>query len=194
MTRTKTITLAVLAVAFVVLVVRFIRSGSQEEIRTAAGASATPSSVAGPEAKEADRLKVTVFFGREEDDLLVGETREIPAGTSAVQEARDIVTELIKGPAEGSVPTLSSETKIEQIFITKDGTAYVDLSRDVVAHHPSGSSAEIATVFAIVNSLAYNIKAVKRVFILVDGEERETLNGHLSLSRSLRPNYSLIAK
>ncbi len=56
----------------------------------------------------------------------------------------------------------------------KEGIAYVDFSGELSADHPSGSEAELATVFAVVNTLAYNYKDVKRVFILIDGTERES--------------------
>ena len=35
---------------------------------------------------------------------------------------------------------------------------------------------------------------IKKVFILVDGEERETLDGHITLDRAFAPDFSLVAK
>ena len=194
MSRSKIVLLAVLTLGLVVLAVRFIRSGNREEIRPVAAGPTTPSAEAGPETAVAARRAVTIYFGREDDDKLVGEIREIPADPSPAREAQAIMAELLKGSSEGHVAAIPSGTRLEQLFITRDGTAYVDLSRDVVAQHPSGSSAELATIYAIVNSLAANIRAVKNVFILIDGEERETLAGHVRLNGSLRPDYSLIAK
>jgi spore germination protein GerM len=194
MSRSKTILLAVLAVVLVVLAIRFIRSGNREEIRPAEAVPTVPSGEAGPETASAARRPVTVYFAREEDEFLVGEIREISADPSPAREAQAVMAELLKGSSEGHIPAVPAGTRLEQLFITKDGTAYVDLSRDAVTLHPSGSSAELATIYAIVDSLAANIKTIKRVFILIDGEERETFNGHIRLDAALRPNYSLIAK
>jgi len=33
----------------------------------------------------------------------------------------------------------------------------------------------LATVYSIVNTLAYNFKPIKKVFLLVEGSEKETL-------------------
>jgi len=194
MSRRDVILLSVLAVLLVALAVRFIRSGNREDIRPAEKTEPAAENRPSPEAGAPPRRMVTVFFAREEDDKLVGETREIPADPSPEREARAILAELLDGSAAGNLSPLPPGTKLEQVFITRTGTAYVDFSRDIVLRHPSGTSAETATIFAVVNSLAANLKAVKRVFILVDGEERETLSGHLSLNRSLRPNMNLVAK
>jgi spore germination protein GerM len=78
--------------------------------------------------------------------------------------------------------------------VTRSGVAYVDFSKDIVEKHLSGSSAEISTIYSVVNSLAYNFDSIKRVFILIEGREKETLGGHISLSKAFLPLYDLIAK
>ena len=145
-----------------------------------------------PPAKET--IKATLFFQRDDDDRLVAETREIVSTGSVAGDAELLLTELIKGSANGLVSALPPETKLRQVFLTKDGTAYVDFSKELAAAHPSGTDAEAATVYAIVDTLAVNFKAVKKVFILVDGEERETLNGHVTLDRAYLPDYTRIAR
>jgi len=137
---------------------------------------------------------ITLFLPSEEDNLLHPEPREILSGPSAAEEAEQAVKELIRGSDKGNVSPLPPETKLRQLFITKEGTAYVDFSREFMENHPSGSSAELATVYSIVNTLAYNFKSIKRVFILVEGGERETLSGHINLSQPFVPLYSLNAR
>jgi len=46
----------------------------------------------------------------------------------------------------------------------------------------------------VVNTLVYNFKPVKKVVLLVEGAERETLGGHVDLSRAFFPDYSLVAR
>jgi hypothetical protein len=72
--------------------------------------------------------------------------------------------------------------------------AYVDFSKEIQDKSLSGSEAEMAAVYSIVNSLTYNFKSIKKVLILVDGEEAETLAGHINLSKPFAPDYSLIAQ
>jgi spore germination protein GerM len=190
--RRKAILAAVLLVLLAVLVAIFLQTGFRERIKTSA-VSPSPSKEPAPEA-EKPMKKVTLFFVQEEDGLLAPEEHQIPAGNSVVEEARETIDELLKGPSTGLISPLPAETKLEQIFVTNDGTAYVDFSKDLVDQHPSGTEAELATVYAVVDSLTYNFKSIKKVFILVEGEERETLGGHIALDHPFLPNYSLIIK
>jgi hypothetical protein len=68
----------------------------------------------------------------------------------------------------------------------------VDLSAEVVRAHPGGSLNELLTVYAIVNAVAANLPAVRRVQILVDGKEADTIAGHVDLRRPLTRNDSLV--
>jgi len=148
-----------------------------------------------PEPAPARKSKIVkLFFISEDDSLLHPEQREILAGPSIVEEAEQAVEELIRGSDKGYLSPLPPETKLRQLFVTKDGVAYVDLSREIMERHPSGSSAELATVYSIVNTLAYNFKPIKKVFLLVEGSEKETLSGHINLSQPFVPLYSLNAQ
>ncbi len=180
-----------LCVVLAALVVVFFWSSGNERLRKS---DARPSSSAPAAPADMETKSVSLFFLREDDGLLVAEPREIATDASIVHEAEAVIAELIKGSRGELVSPLPPETKLSQLFITKEGTAYVDFSRDLVDNHPAGVAAEISTVYAVVDSLAYNFKSIKKVFILIDGEERETLAGHLSLDRPFSPNYSLIAK
>jgi len=47
-------------------------------------------------------------------------------------------------------------------------------------------------VYAVVNSVAGNFPAVRRVQILLDGLPADTLAGHIDLSRPLTPDLTLL--
>lgn len=192
MEKRKNVLAAALFVLLAVLVVVFFRTSGREKIRRSEDVSSSSASVQNTAEKQ--MKTVSLFFLREEDGLLVPEEREIAADASLVREAKEVISELIKGPRGDLVSPLPPETKLGQLFITKDGTAYVDVSKDIVDYHPSGTAAEMSTVYTIVNSLTYNFKPIKKVFILIEGEERETLGGHISLDRPFLPDYSLVAK
>lgn len=141
------------------------------------------------------RRTVKLLFLSEEREALVPEEREIVADPSSPAfEARQILTELIKGSSAGLLSSIPPETKLIQVYITKEGTAYADFSREFSDRHPSGSNAEIATIYAVVDSLAYNLKSVKKVCLLIDGEERETLAGHIAINHAILPDFSRIAE
>jgi spore germination protein GerM len=196
----KTALVVGLLIVLAVLVAVFFRSGAREVIRKseplAASASASSGVATAPSDASAAQptLKVSVFFIRPSDGLLAPEEREIPASDSLVQETEAYIAELIKGPTSDLAAAVPAGTKLGRVYVTREGTAYVDFSRELVENHPSGTTAELSTVYAVVDGLAFNFKAVKKVFILVDGEERETLAGHIGLDRPFSPDYSLIAK
>ena len=137
--------------------------------------------------------KIVLFFLSEQDDLLHPEERELIFDTVVVNQAKLVIEELIKGSLQEKISPLPAETKLREIFITSKGIAYVDFSKELHDNHPSGSTAEICTIFAVVNSLTYNFKTIKRVYILIDGGEQETLQGHIDLKHSFLPRYDLIA-
>ncbi|MEW5902566.1 MAG: GerMN domain-containing protein [Acidobacteriota bacterium] len=178
--------------ALLVLIAVFFRGGGGENIRPAAG---LPSEESVPPQESTPQVKTfTLFFLSEEDGLLHPEPREIPAAPSVVKEAEEVVEALIKGSEKGFLSPFPAETKLRQLFITKEGMAYVDFSREFMEKHPSGSSAEMATVYSVVNTLAFNFKPIKKVFILVEGGEKETLSGHINLNQAFLPLYSLNAR
>lgn len=184
--------LSVLAIILIVLVVIFFRGGGGEKVRRF-----VEENVPKPEAHGASRPEtrtITLFFLDDPDDFLHKETRDIPAGPTVADEAERALAELIKGSEKGLLSPLPPETRVRQVFVDKDGLATVDLSRDVAEKFAYGSSSELAAVYAVVDTLAYNFKPIKKVLILVEGAERETLGGHVDLTRALRPDYSLVAK
>ena len=184
--------LGALFILLVVLVVLFFRSGGEEKIKPSAEVT-TPAQES-LSRKAGEIKKVVLFFPSEEDSLLHKEKREIFVNASLTQEARQTIKELLDGSKNGLLSPFPQETKLRELFITKEGVAYVDFSREIQGNHLSGSSSEIATVFSIVNSLAYNFKSIKKVFILIEGGEKETLGGHISLARPFLPQYDLVAE
>lgn len=189
--RTKIILAGLLVVALIILALAFFTGSGREKIKKSLDLPAATATAA-PSETPATRV-VALYFMADNDDFLHAEEREIPAGPP-LDEAKAVVTELIAGPRTGLVAAIPAETRLIQMFITKEGTAYVDLSKDIQERILPGSSSEICAVYSIVNSLTHNIKAIRKVFILVDGQERDTLAGHVNLELALQPDTSLIAR
>jgi len=196
MSKRRSFLIPILAVLAAALAAFFFLSGNRESIKKSPEFSAAgPGETVGPASDGRPKRKVTLFFLRDDSESLIPEEREITAEPGApTSEARSILLELIKGSSTGLLSPLPPETKLIQVYATRDGTLYADFSRELAERHSSGSSAEIATVYAIVDALAYNIRTVKKVFILVEGEEKETLAGHIILDRPILPDFSLIGK
>jgi hypothetical protein len=142
---------------------------------------------------EQNRREVTLFFQEGDSESLGPEKRKIFLTSSAADQAKQIVVELINGPLEkGLLPTLPPQTRLRGFYLDRSGTAYVDFSSELVDFHPGGTDEEIATIFSIVDSLVYNLPQIKRVHILVNGEERDTLKSHLDLRRDYAKDMSIV--
>lgn len=187
------IVLGFLIVVLAGLVIIFFTGGEKEKIRHQIDANA-PKPQAAPAGDTAERKTVTLFFLSDGDDLLHREEREIASGPSVGEEAQRALQELVKGSAHDLLAPLPAETKIRQVFVSKEGVAYVDFSRDIVEKFSYGSTSELAAVYAVVDTLTFNFKAVKKVAFLVEGTEKETLGGHIDLSRPFVPDFKLVAK
>jgi|WetSurMetagenome_2_1015567.scaffolds.fasta_scaffold229886_1 spore germination protein GerM len=188
----RIILLVSLAVLLAVLAVIFFRGGEKEKIRHETEASPAKGTAAAPAEKGVRTVRL--YFLSEDDDLLHAEHREIAAGKDIASEIETTVGELLKGSSGSLVSPFPADTKLRQVFVTKDGTAYVDFGKGLGDNASYGASSEMAAVYALVNTVAFNFKSVRRVSILVEGAERETLGGHIDLSRPLVPQYSLVAK
>ena len=164
------------------------------------GTAVEPAQAESPAAAEApsfisepNRREVSLFFQEADSENLGAESRKIFLTTSVADQAKQIVVELINGPQEpGLLPTLPPQTSLRGLYLDRRGAAYVDLSSEAADLHPGGTGEEIATIYSLVDSLTYNLPEIKRVRILINGEERETLKNHLDLRRDYRKDMSIV--
>jgi len=138
------------------------------------------------------KREVILYFSDREGEYLIGERREILKKNTLSEEAKETVIELIKGPEGKLLRTLPPRTKLLNLQINDAGLAKVNFNQALSKDHPGGSSAEMMTVYSIVNSLSFNFPQIKRVQILIDGKPIETITGHLSLSLPVSPKPDLI--
>jgi hypothetical protein len=152
-----------------------------------------PAASASPSAAEI-RISVKLLFPSETEPALVVEERAVAYSPELPRQLRLVLEELLRGSQSEHLPPLPADTKILAVYITAEGLAYVDLSKEAAAGQPGGSLDERLSVYAVVNTLASNFPAVRRVQILIDGKPAETLAGHVDLSRPLVPDLTLIAE
>jgi len=128
-----------------------------------------------------EMVEANLYFSDSQAMYLVPEKRKIPQTPSL---ARQAVIELIRGPENSDLySTIPEGTQINEIYIVDD-IAYIDLSEEIFKNHPGGSSGELMTVYSIVNTLT-EIPPIKGVQILVGGNERESLVGHIDINMPL---------
>jgi spore germination protein GerM len=143
-----------------------------------------------PPAAQTGTVLVTLFFASHDGDALVREGREIDASAELDESVQAVLEELISGPVGDYAPVLPYNTQIRGVQVQGD-LALVDFGKELVAAMPAGSSAEMAAVYSVVDSIAANFPQIKKVQITIDGEHVSTLKGHLDLRGPLVPDYTL---
>jgi len=141
-----------------------------------------------------EKKGILLYFSDGESEYLIGEKREILKRDEIEEEAKDAINELIKGPKGKLIPTLPTQTKLLSLELGEDGVAKVNFNKALSKDHPGGSSAEMMTLYSVVNSLTLNFPQIKRVQILIEGKGVETIAGHLSLKKPIPPNPDLIRR
>ena len=138
------------------------------------------------------RINVKLFFTNSDSEVLIPEERSIIYDDELISQAKEVLRELIQGPQEKLVSTIPKDTQLRDLFISKEGVAYADFSGELATAHPGGTTAEIATIYSIVDTLTLNFPQIKKVQILVDDQSVETLKGHVDLSHPLTQDLSLV--
>jgi hypothetical protein len=133
----------------------------------------------------------TLYYGTPDGQGLAAVKREVPLGDGPREQGRQILeSELDPAPAP-YVSLIPPGTMLRAFFITDRGDAFVDLSPEVSTMHPGGSTNELLTVYAIVNTVTANLSSVERVQILIDGKQADTLAGHVDLRRPFERDTSM---
>ena len=156
--------------------------------QTAPAGLATGSPTSGAERQ----ISATLYYVSHDGLSLDTVKRDVRFGEAVADQARHIVEAQL---AESAAPLLSAipaGTALRAVFVNERGDAFVDLSADVTSKHTGGSLDELFTVYTIVNALTENLPAVKRVQILVDGKEVDTLAGHVDLRHPLQKSLKWV--
>ncbi|PYS41095.1 MAG: hypothetical protein DMG14_08480 [Acidobacteria bacterium] len=138
-------------------------------------------------------VAVKLFFpAASGEPLLTAEDEKIFKSGELANRAKQILQKLQEGPhSESMFPSLPKDTKVQDLFISEQGIAFINFSNTVALNHPGGVLNELATVYSIVDSLTYNLPEIKEVKILIGGVEKETLAGHCLLLLPLSMDLSL---
>lgn len=131
---------------------------------------------------------LVIYFATPDAQQLVGVRKWVRPEEATPQKALEL---LIAGsPRSDLISPVPPQTRLLNLEI-RDGSAWADFSHELVLHHPGGSAGEILTVYAIVSTLT-QFEDIQRVMILVEGQVRETLVGHLDISRPIARDESLV--
>ncbi len=183
MNRALKITLVVLAVLLVAAAISW-RGLRQRVARTSPPAQAQRALVEAPAASPAAPLvAVRLYWAAPEGSgrLAPVEIR-LPLAEDPEQRARQVLNALIVDAPSPQHRTLPLELTLLAFYLLPDGSAVADFSHDLATATPSGILSEQMSVESIARTLEANLPAVRRLKILIQGQEQETLAGHLDLT------------
>lgn len=107
---------------------------------------------------------------------------EMKLSADPVERGRQLLTALIDGPADPSLRTLPPGASLLEFYMLPGGVAVADFSSELATELPSGIESEQLAVESIADTLAANIPNLRRLKILIDGQEAQTLAGHIDLT------------
>lgn len=134
---------------------------------------------------------VTLYFPSNDQHALVEETRQMTLASSNPDRIRQVMLALMEGSEQGQNRPLPPSADVRAVFLTPDGTAYLDLSSSALSVFQPGIESETLAVYSIVDSICADVPAVKRVKFLIQGQEVDTLEGHVDLTNAFVPSQVL---
>jgi len=136
-------------------------------------------------------VTLVLYFPDDQAMYLEREERTVETAEGETYESL-AVKALIEGPAvEGHGASIPEGTELLSLEIT-DGVAYANFSEEFVANHWGGSTGETMTIYSVVNTLTESANVTAVVF-MVEGEELESLAGHMDLTGPIERNEDIIA-
>jgi hypothetical protein len=115
-------------------------------------------------------------------DQVAPVTIQLPLSADPVQRAKQVLHALIVSAPAAEQRTLPADAEILGFYVLPDGTAIADFSDALVSEIPSGILSEERVVDSIVQTLENNVPNLRRLKILIHGQEAETLAGHVDLT------------
>jgi hypothetical protein len=129
------------------------------------------------------RVKAKLFWASPEgDETLAPTTVELPLSNDPALRAKQILNSLLAGPVDTELRTLPPDAALLEFYLLSDGTGVADFSEPLATSLPSGIQSEALAVESIARTLEANVPRVRRLKILIHGQETETLAGHLDLT------------
>ncbi len=107
---------------------------------------------------------------------------ELPLSADPVERSKQLLRKLISDPPSTDQRTLPADATLLDFYLLPDGTAVADFSDAVASEMPSGILSEQLAVDSIARTLETNVTGLRRLKILIHGQEVDTLAGNVDLT------------
>lgn len=137
-----------------------------------------------------ETMQVITYHATNDAMYLIPEIHIVPKNDHPAQTSIELLLAGTKNSALVSV--IPPDTKLRNVWV-KDHIAYVDFNDKLIKNNTGGSTSELLLVGAIVNTLT-EIPTIQKVQILVEGEEIDTIVGHMDTREPLSRSEKIIKK
>ena len=129
-------------------------------------------------------VKARMFWiSGDDESALAGTNVELALSKDPVLRSKQVLNTLLAGPVDSDLRTLPAEGALLAFYVLPDGTAVADFSEALATATPSGIQSEQLAVDSIARTLEANVPQVRRLKILIHGQELDTLAGHVDLTQ-----------
>lgn len=129
-------------------------------------------------------VKAKMFWASAEDETSLAPVNiDLALSADPVLRAKQVLNTLLAGPVDSDLRTLPPDAALLAFYLLPDGTGIADFSEALGTSTPSGIQSEQLAVDSIARTLEANVPQVRRLKILIHGQEVETLAGHLDLTQ-----------
>ena len=142
--------------------------------------------------KKKEKQIAKIYFSDPQERFLMPEKRYVIKENDAAAQTKEIVKALIEGSKAGLVNTFPAGVVLIDVKVGDDGIAFVNFSKNLIKKYQGGSTAEMATIYSLTNSITQNIPSIKKVKILVEGKELSSIKGHISTQKAFSPDLELL--
>jgi hypothetical protein len=142
--------------------------------------------------KKKEKQVAQIYFSDPQERFLMPEKRYVIKENDAAAQTKEIVKALLEGSKAGLVNTFPVGVVLIDVKVGDAGIASVNFSKNLIKKYQGGSTAEMATIYSLTNSITQNIPGIKKVKILVEGKELSSIKGHISTQKAFSPDLELI--
>jgi hypothetical protein len=125
-------------------------------------------------------VKAQVFWASGPDKIAPVQIN-LPLSADSVERSRQLIQALTASPTDAQ-RTLPADTTLLAFYILPDGTAIADFSDALSSEMPSGILSEEMAVNSIARTLESNVPGLRRLKILIKGQEVDTLAGNVDVT------------
>ena len=107
---------------------------------------------------------------------------DLQLATDPGVRSKQVLQALIVNAPSAPQRTLPADANLLALYVLPDGTAIADFSDALSSGTPSGILSESLAVNSILRTLESNVPSLRRLKILIHGQQADTLAGHVDLT------------